>query len=73
MKDIKELLELEKEKLVGRKVFNEYGSSFPLLIKFIDAAEDLSVQVHPNNKMAEEKHNSKGKTEMWYYKAITVY
>ncbi len=65
-KDIKELLELEKEKLVGRKVFNEYGSNFPLLIKFIDAAEDLSVQVHPNNKMAEEKHNSKGKTEMWY-------
>ena len=52
--------------LVVKKVFERFGTKFPLLIKFIDAAEALSVQLHPNDKIAKEKHNSFGKTEMWY-------
>ncbi len=43
-----------------------FGMEFPLLIKFIDAAADLSVQVHPNDALAHERHNAFGKTEMWY-------
>ncbi|UII19695.1 type I phosphomannose isomerase catalytic subunit [Fulvivirga ligni] len=55
-----------KGELVGEKVFETYGAKFPLLIKFIDANEDLSIQVHPDDKLAQERHNSFGKTEMWY-------
>ena len=65
-KSIQSLLEDYKEKLVGDKVYKIFGNKFPLLIKFIDAAETLSVQLHPNDKIAKEKHNSFGKTEMWY-------
>lgn len=53
-------------RLVGRKVWERFGQEFPLLIKFIDANEDLSIQVHPNDQLARERHNSFGKTEMWY-------
>lgn len=55
-----------KGQLVGNKVFNKFGTTFPLLIKFIDARDDLSIQVHPDDKLAKERHNSFGKTEMWY-------
>lgn len=55
-----------KEKLVGKKNFDKFGNKFPLLIKFIDARDDLSIQVHPNDEMAKKRHNSFGKTEMWY-------
>lgn len=55
-----------KEELVGSKVYEQYGNEFPLLVKFIDAAEDLSIQVHPNDKLAKARHNSLGKSEMWY-------
>lgn len=49
------------------KTLNEvYGGEFPLLIKFIDAKQDLSIQVHPDDKLAAERHGCKGKTEMWY-------
>ncbi len=65
-RSIQWLLDEYKEKLVGKKVFEVFGNKFPLLIKFIDAAETLSVQLHPNDKIAKEKHNSFGKTEMWY-------
>jgi len=51
---------------VGRKVYEKYGNIFPLLIKFIDAHDDLSIQVHPDDKLANERHRSFGKTEMWY-------
>ena len=51
---------------VGDKVYQQFGNKFPLLIKFIDAKTDLSIQVHPNDDQAKEKHNSLGKTEMWY-------
>ena len=54
------------DELVGKKVFDAYGQTFPLLIKLIDANDDLSIQVHPDDKLAAERHNSFGKTEMWY-------
>ncbi|PHR10969.1 MAG: mannose-6-phosphate isomerase [Aequorivita sp.] len=60
------ILKNYKEKLVGEKVYQEFGNQFPLLFKFIDAREDLSVQVHPDDLLAKERHNSFGKTEMWY-------
>ena len=65
-KTLKELLNTYKEKLVGEKNFERFGTKFPLLIKFIDAKEDLSVQLHPGDEIAKRKHNSLGKTEMWY-------
>ena len=52
--------------LLGEKVFRSFGAMFPLLIKFIDASENLSVQVHPNDELAMKRHRSFGKTEMWY-------
>ncbi len=52
--------------LVGNAVYQKYGEKFPLLIKFIDASEDLSIQVHPNDALALQRHGSFGKTEMWY-------
>lgn len=60
------LLDIYKEKLVGESVYKNFGNTFPLLFKFIDAREDLSVQVHPDNLLANSRHNSFGKTEMWY-------
>lgn len=65
-KSIKWLSEEFGSRFVGKKVFERFGTKFPLLIKFIDAAEALSVQLHPDDKIATEKHNSFGKTEMWY-------
>ncbi len=52
--------------LLGEKVYKKYGGKFPLLIKFIDANDNLSVQVHPDDELAMKRHNSFGKTEMWY-------
>lgn len=52
--------------LVGEKNFEQFGTTFPLLIKIIDAAGDLSLQVHPDDELAKQRHNSLGKTEMWY-------
>ena len=52
--------------LLGTKISSQYPGEFPLLFKFIDAKEDLSVQLHPNDAIARERHNSFGKTEMWY-------
>ena len=52
--------------MLGQRVAEMYGTEFPLLVKFIDAASDLSIQVHPNDELARERHNSLGKTEMWY-------
>ena len=61
-----DLLHTYKGELVGEMVYEKFGDVFPLLIKFIDANDDLSIQVHPNDKLASERHNSLGKTEMWY-------
>ena len=52
--------------LVGDRVYNKFGIGFPLLIKYIDANEMLSIQVHPDDETAMKKHQSFGKTEMWY-------
>lgn len=60
------LLESYKEELVGASVYQRFGNEFPLLVKFIDANDDLSIQVHPDDKLAKKRHNSFGKTEMWY-------
>lgn len=60
------LLEEHKEALVGKAVYERFGNEFPLLVKFIDANEDLSIQVHPDDELARKRHNSFGKTEMWY-------
>lgn len=51
---------------MGKKVHNKFGAEFPLLIKYIDAKTELSVQSHPNDELAKKRHNSFGKTEMWY-------
>ena len=60
------LIKKYKGKLVGENVYKKFGDKFPLLIKFIDAKEALSIQLHPNDAIAKKKHNSFGKTEMWY-------
>lgn len=52
--------------LVGQSVYQKFGEEFPLLIKFIDANDDLSIQVHPDDDLARQRHDSFGKTEMWY-------
>lgn len=63
---LSELTEIYMGDLVGDKIYQKYGLSFPLLFKLIDAADDLSIQVHPNDEVAAKRHNSFGKTEMWY-------
>jgi mannose-6-phosphate isomerase len=65
-KSLAELLALFGPQVLGTKVYKQFGDQFPLLIKFIDAKEDLSIQLHPNDQLAAERHNSFGKTEMWY-------
>lgn len=65
-KDLKSLIDQYKDDLVGEKVYRQFGNEFPLLIKFIDANADLSIQVHPDDVLARKRHNSFGKTEMWY-------
>ncbi len=64
--NLQELIEVYMGDLVGDRIYDEFGVEFPLLIKFIDANDALSIQVHPDDKLAKERHNSKGKTEMWY-------
>ena len=64
--NLQELIEVYMGELVGEKVYEKFGMEFPLLIKFIDANDDLSIQVHPNDEMSKERHNAFGKTEMWY-------
>ena len=61
-----ELVEIYMGDLVGESVFDAFGLEFPLLIKFIDAKDDLSVQVHPDDILADKLHHANGKTEMWY-------
>lgn len=63
---INELVAREKGDLVGDRVYEQFGDEFPLLIKFIGARDDLSIQVHPNEEMAQRVHKGHGKTEMWY-------
>jgi mannose-6-phosphate isomerase len=64
--NLQELIEVYMGDLVGEKIYKKYGIEFPLLIKFIDAQADLSIQVHPNDELSKKRHNAYGKTEMWY-------
>jgi mannose-6-phosphate isomerase len=64
--NIEELIEVYMGDITGDSVYEKFGNEFPLLIKFIEAREDLSIQVHPGNIMAKERHQAYGKTEMWY-------
>jgi mannose-6-phosphate isomerase len=60
------LIEAHPEEVLGTAVHAKFGNEFPLLFKFIDARQDLSIQVHPSDALAKKRHNSFGKTEMWY-------
>lgn len=61
-----QLIDELKETLVGKSVYERFGEEFPLLVKFIDARADLSIQVHPDDALAQMRHGKHGKTEMWY-------
>ncbi len=65
-KTLTEVMQKEGAALMGKHVSEKYGETFPLLIKFIDARDNLSIQVHPDDELAAVRHNSLGKTEMWY-------
>lgn len=65
-KNVNELIELYPNEFLGSEVVKRFGTEFPLLFKFIDAKQDLSIQLHPNDELAKKRHNSFGKTEMWY-------
>lgn len=65
-KSLNELINEFPEEVLGTKVYKQFGKQFPLLFKYLDAREDLSIQVHPNDELAKNRHNSFGKTEMWY-------
>lgn len=61
-----ELIDKYKGLLVGNSVYKRFGNKFPILVKLIDSRQDLSVQVHPDDKLAMQRHGCAGKTEMWY-------
>lgn len=61
-----DIINSDPEAIIGSEVYKRFGKQFPLLFKFLDAREDLSIQVHPNDALAKKRHNSFGKTEMWY-------
>ncbi|MGB5499310.1 MAG: type I phosphomannose isomerase catalytic subunit [Maribacter sp.] len=63
---LQEIIDNWGGELLGKGVVERFGKEFPILIKFIDAKQDLSIQLHPNDALAKERHNSFGKTEMWY-------
>lgn len=65
-KSLTQLINSYGASLLGKTVEEKYGQEFPLLVKFIDAREDLSIQVHPNDELAQARHHCPGKTEMWY-------
>lgn len=64
--NLQEIIEVYMGDITGENVYEKFGDEFPLLIKLIEAREVLSVQVHPDDKLAKERHNAYGKTEMWY-------
>jgi mannose-6-phosphate isomerase len=64
--NIEELIEVYMGDLTGDSIFEKFGTEFPLLIKLIEARQDLSIQVHPGNALARKRHAAYGKTEMWY-------
>lgn len=65
-KSLNELIAEFPVEILGTKVYATFGKQFPLLFKYLDARQDLSIQLHPNDELAKKRHNSFGKTEMWY-------
>lgn len=65
-KSLTEIIDESPNEILGTAVHARFGKQFPLLFKYLDAREDLSIQVHPNDELAKKRHNSFGKTEMWY-------
>ena len=65
-KSLNQLVSEQKERLLGKDNYDRFGDEFPLLVKFIDAQKDLSIQVHPNDEVAHRHGKPRGKTEMWY-------
>jgi mannose-6-phosphate isomerase len=65
-KSLIDLIDKFPNEILGTAVYTRFGMEFPLLFKYLDAREDLSIQVHPNDVLAKKRHNSFGKTEMWY-------
>jgi len=65
-KSLTEIIDMMPNEILGTAVHKRFGKQFPLLFKYLDAREDLSIQVHPNDELAKKRHNSFGKTEMWY-------
>ena len=65
-KSLNQLVQEKKDQLVGKENYERFGGEFPLLVKFIDARQDLSIQVHPSDEVAHRQGKSHGKTEMWY-------
>jgi len=65
-KSLTDLIKVFKGDLLGLSVYQLFGDRFPLLVKFIDAKSDLSVQLHPNDQLAKKRHDSFGKAEMWH-------
>ena len=65
-KSLTEIINKFPNELLGTQVYQQFGKQFPLLFKYLDAREDLSIQVHPNDTLAKARHHSFGKTEMWY-------
>jgi len=65
-KSLMDLIDEYPDEILGTDVYKRFGKQFPLLFKYLDAREDLSIQVHPNDELAKKRHNSFGKTEMWY-------
>lgn len=65
-KSLTELISVFPDEILGGKINKQFEGKFPLLFKLLDATEDLSIQVHPNDQLARKRHNSFGKTEMWY-------
>jgi mannose-6-phosphate isomerase len=65
-KSLVEIIDESPVEVLGTSVYKRFGKQFPLLFKYLDAREDLSIQVHPNDELAKKRHNSFGKTEMWY-------
>lgn len=63
---VNELIARKGAELMGERVYERFGNEFPLLVKFIDAKQDLSIQVHPGEALAQARHGGHGKTEMWY-------
>ena len=63
---LNDLVRKERERLMGNDNYARFGNEFPLLVKFIDARRNLSIQVHPNDEVAQRHGHARGKSEMWY-------